>query len=181
MKSLSRFISETTLNNVKASSNGKGVTLKNVGVAFDCTTNLRVEVPERYEEEDISIYLEDTLDPKLPGGEKSGLLKLFGENSNNITEAYLDWGEMESVYGGRIDIDWDYSYDRRRNDDEMKVMVIENPYYFMKFSTFTVFDAKDKKDAFDKMCKVLEQVAISNNKNKDVPELILNKKFIGYE
>lgn len=179
MKSLSNFINEATVNTVTAS-NGKSVTLKNVQVVFDFTADLRVEVPERYEEEDISIYLEDTLVPKLPGGEKSGLLKLLGENSNNVTETFLDWGEMESVYGGHIDIDWDNSYDRRRNDDDMKVMVISNPYYIMKFSTFTVFDAKDKKDAVDKMCKILEQVAASNNKNKDVPELFLNKKFIGY-
>lgn len=173
MKSLKQYISEVA-------ADGGETTLNKVTVTFKFPEDTVIEAPVMYGIEDISIYLEDTLLPKLPGGEESDASKLFGDNIKNITDMYLNYDSFDNADGGAADIKWNRSYNPSKNSAEMKTVRMTGLSYIIEFSKFVISGITDKSDAADKMYDIMEYAARNNDGDKETPALTIDKEDVKY-
>lgn len=134
MKSLKDYITESFRQNDSTAE------FKNLKVTYAGPVELKVQIPVSYGDDDLQIYLDDTMMDKMPGGKESESTKLFGDNVNNIIDAHFEITEIEYTEDNSSTvpdvIPWDKSYAPKSNTEDMKTAVIKNILYIIEFSKF---------------------------------------------
>ena len=121
--------------------NSNTVTLRDLVIRYTGPSELAVEVPVSFSDDDVWIYLEDTMLSKLPGGKDAEGTSLFGSNNKNIADAHFEIDEIEYAENGPAggnQIEWDKSYDPKKNAEDMKTAKIKDISYIIEFSKFEI-------------------------------------------
>lgn len=175
MKSLKEYVRESY------DKNSNTVTLRDLRLKYAGPSELTVAVPVSFSDDDVWVYLEDTMLGKLPGGEEAESTSLFGSNDKNIADAHFEIDGIEyddSDSSGAAQIEWNKSYEPKKNPEDMKTAKIKGISYIIEFSKFEMAGVTDEtfKDKLDE---------IANNTvsdNYDYPiELSVNTADITYK
>lgn len=175
MKSLKEYVRESY------DKNRNTVTLRDLVIKYNGPSELSAAVPVSFSDDDVWIYLEDTMLGKMPGGEEAEATSLFGSNGKNIVDAHFEIGGIEyddSAAPGGVRIEWDKSYDPKKNPEDTKTAKIKDISYIIEFSKFEMVGVTDEtfKD------KLAETVNNTVSDNYDYPmELSVNTADITYK
>lgn len=163
MKKFSQFIKESD-NDFK---------ITNLICSFDCPSKYYVEVPVKYSESDIQIYLDDVLMQDLPS-EKEWARKLFFNNADNITDVHFEYDSIDEALGNnqKADLTWTDSYDSSVNDDDKHVMQINNMKYIIEFDKFNLSDITE--DKVQETINTIFNSCVSNNEHEWSINISLN-------
>lgn len=140
MKSLVQFIREQE--------EPEQITIKNLEVTYTTKSeNLLVQVPDNYNEDNISLYLDDTCMKNMPS-EQDNAIELFGEeNAQHITDAYFEYENLTVPVDAteEPDIEWNKRYDNNV-DRSAKLMVysLDGFTYKIVFDEFVISDMMNK-------------------------------------
>ena len=111
------------------------VSVRDLVIKYSCPKDVYVQVPEKYSESDVQIYLDDKLLPELPAETQEDAL---GKNYKEINDCYFEYEVMEPSSGTnqKADLEWDDNYDQSANGTNMVVQHIKNMKYVIKFERF---------------------------------------------
>ena len=177
MKTLKQFIKESLLKE-----ENEEFSINNVIVKYDCPSSLFIQIPSKYSESDMQIYLDDTLLDKLPGSMQFAK-KFFGKNSDNIIDAHFEYDSISQAMGKdqKVDLVWDEKYDRDIKDSsELITVQISNLKYTIEFEKF-FFDHTINDTNVRKTLETLLQTTVSNSINKYPIEISLNNSNITFD
>ena len=136
MKALEIFIKEAL---------EEDIVIRHLIVKYKCgeKDDLYIQVPEKYSESDIQIYLDDTLLKDLPA---EACAEELGKNHKEITDCYFEYDIIEPTTSSaqKADIPWDTNYDSSLNDTALTIMHIKNLKYVIQFDHFYLSDIDDK-------------------------------------
>lgn len=175
MKSLKEYVRESY------DKNSNTLTLRDLMIKYSGPSELYATVPVSFSDDDVWIYLEDTMLGKMPGGGEAEATSLFGSNGKNIADAHFEIGGIEyddSGAPGGVQIEWDKSYDPKKNPEDTKTAKIKDISYIIEFSKFEMVGVTDEtfKD------KLAETVNNTVSDNYDYPmELSVNTADITYK
>lgn len=155
------------------------VNITDLKVIFDCPSKYYLEVPQKYSESDIQIYLDDTLLNDLPSEQKQAQ-KLFLNNAQNISDAHFEYDSIDEALGNnqKADLEWNETYDNSVNNEERHIMQINNLKYVLEFEKFDLEDIEE-----DKIKETIETVfnsCVSNNEHKWSINISLNVSNITF-
>ena len=177
MKALTQFIKESLIKE-----ENEGFSINNVVVRYDCPYSLFIQIPLKYSESDMQIYLDDELLDKLPGSAQFSS-KFFGKNSENITDAYFEYDSISEAMGKdqKADIVWDEKYDSSIKDSsELTIYQISNLKYIIEFEKF-LFDSTVNDGNVRQTFENILQTTVSNYINKYPIEISLNNSNITFD
>lgn len=162
--------------------NRNTVTLRDLAIKYTGPSELSVQVPVSFSDDDVWIYLEDTMLGKLPGGKDAEATSLFGSNDRNIVDAHfeieeIEYGEDDASNAGQI-IEWDKSYDPKKNAEDMKTAKIKDISYIIEFSKFEITGVTEETFK-DKLGEIVNNT-VSDNYDYPV-ELVVNTADITYK
>lgn len=146
------------------------------------TTNPKdivIMVPETYSEEDIMIWIDDTILNDMPSGEKYSK-KLFGVNADNIVDTHTEFENMFvcSDQTKEAILTWDKEYDFKIKEDVNLVKYsLKNFQFIIEFDKFVVNGSGDTGDLLWKVFKNTQ----SSNINEYPVELHLDQNDISYD
>lgn len=153
-------------------------TIKDLRIPYDCPDQVNLQVPTRYGESDIQIYMDDTLLQALPLSNQD-VLKNLGKNSKQINDLYFEYDKMEPALGKneKADVEWDEHYDPK-DDDELNIVKITGLKYVVNFNKFELTDVNE--DILDIIYNLFNGYV--SETNKELPfEITLNKDNIEYK
>lgn len=175
MKSLKEYVRESY------DKNSNTVTLRDLTIKYSGPSELYVDVPVSFSDDDVWIYLEDTMLIKLPGGEDADSTSLFGSNAKNIADTHFEIDGIEydeSVSAGGTRIEWDKSYDPKKNPEDTKTAKIKDISYIIEFSKFEILGVTPETFK-DKLGEIANNTVSANY---DYPvELSVNTADITYK
>ena len=155
MKSLKEFILEEL----------SKITVKNLEVIFVTDSeNLLIQVPDNYNEDNISLYLDDNCLKDMPSEIKNAQ-ELFGEeNSQNIIDAYFEYSNMSVPQDAteKPDLEWDKRYDNKVDKNANLVLYsLDNFQYKILFDEFVISNSLDKE-----LEEILKDIFLNAESNK---------------
>lgn len=177
MKALKQFIKESLIKE-----ENEEFSIHNVVVRYDCPSNLFIQIPSKYSESDMQIYLDDELLDKLPGSMQLAK-NFFGKNSDNITDTYFEYDSIAQAMGKdqKADLIWDEKYDNSINDSsELIIYQISNLKYTIEFEKFSFDNTIDDTNVRETLENLL-QTTVSNYINKYPIEISLNNSNITFD
>ena len=177
MKALTHFIKESLLKE-----ENEEFSINNVIVRYDCPSSLFIQIPSKYSESDMQIYLDDELLDKLPGSSQLSK-KFFGKNSENIIDAYFEYDSISQAMGKeqKADLVWDDKYDSNIKDSsELTIYQISNLKYIIEFEKFSFDNTIDDTNVRETIENLL-QTTVSNSINKYPIEISLNNSNITFD
>lgn len=177
MKALKQFIKESLIKE-----ENEEFSIHNVVVRYDCPSNLFIQIPSKYSESDMQIYLDDELLDKLPGSMQLAK-NFFGKNSDNITDTYFEYDSIAQAMGKdqKADLVWDEKYDNSINDSsELIIYQISNLKYIIEFEKFSFDSTIDDTNVRETLENLL-QTTVSNYINKYPIEISLNNSNITFD
>lgn len=154
--------------------------IHDVFVTYDCPKDLYLEVPDGYTEDNVLMYLNDTLLNSLPGGDDKAE-KFFGKNEKNIIDMYFEYDKCIEIENKKPDIEFDSHYNNDSNteeNDNLIVYHIENLKYILKFDKFNVLE--DERENVEESLFDIFNRTVSNEINEYPIELTLDSKNIEY-
>ena len=177
MKALTQFIKESLIKE-----ENEEFSINNVVVRYDCPSNYFIQIPSKYSESDMQIYLDDELLNKLPAS-KEFARKFFGKNADNIIDAYFEYDSIAEALGKdqKADLVWDEKYDNSINDSsELTIYQISNLKYTIEFEKFSFDNTIDDTNVRTTL-ETLLQTTVSNSINKYPIEISLNNSNITFD
>ena len=177
MKALTQFIKESLIKE-----ENEEFSINNVIVRYDCPSSLFIQIPSKYSESDMQIYLDDELLDKLPGSSQFAK-KFFGKNSENIIDAYFEYDSISQAMGKeqKADLVWDDKYDSNIKDSsELTIYQISNLKYIIEFEKFSFDNTIDDTNVRETIENLL-QTTVSNSINKYPIEISLNNSNITFD
>ena len=177
MKTLKQFIKESIIKE-----ENEEFSINNVIVRYDCPSSLFIQIPSKYSESDMQIYLDDELLDKLPGSAPLAN-KFFGKNSENIIDAYFEYDYISQAIGKeqKADLVWDEKYDSNIKDSsELIIYQISNLKYIIEFEKFSFDNTIDDTNVKETLENLL-QTTVSNYINKYPIEISLNNSNITFD
>ena len=177
MKALTHFIKESLLKE-----ENEEFSINNVIVRYDCPSSLFIQIPSKYSESDMQMYLDDELLDKLPGSSQLAK-KFFGKNSENIIDAYFEYDSISQAMGKeqKADLVWDDKYDSTIKDSsELTIYQISNLKYIIEFEKFSFDNTVDDTNVRETLENLL-QTTVSNSINKYPIEISLNNSNITFD
>ena len=177
MKALTHFIKESLLKE-----ENEEFSINNVIVRYDCPSSLFIQIPSKYSESDMQIYLDDELLDKLPASSQLAK-KFFGKNSENIIDAYFEYDSISQAMGKeqKADLVWDDKYDSNIKDSsELTIYQISNLKYIIEFEKFSFDNTIDNTNVRETLENLL-QTTVSNSINKYPIEISLNNSNITFD
>ena len=177
MKTLKQFIKESIIKE-----ENEEFSIKNVVVRYDCPSSFFIQIPSKYSESDMQIYLDDKLLNKLPGSSQFAK-NFFGKNAQNIIDAYFEYDSISEAMGKdqKADLIWDEKYDNSINDSsELTIYQISNLKYTIEFEKFS-FNNTINNTNVRKTFENLLQTTVSNYVNKYPIEISLNNSNITFD
>lgn len=177
MKTLTQFIKESLVKE-----ENEEFSINNVVVRYDCPSNFFIQIPFKYSESDMQIYLDDELLDKLPGSIELSK-KFFGKNSDNIIDAYFEYDSIAQAMGKdqKADLVWDEKYDSSiENSSELTIYQISNLKYTIEFEKFSFDNTIDDTNVRETLENLL-QTTVSNSINKYPIEISLNNSNITFD
>ena len=177
MKTLKQFIKESLIKE-----ENEEFSINNVIVRYDCPSSLFIQIPSKYSESDMQIYLDDELLDKLPGSSQLSK-KFFGKNSENIIDAYFEYDSISQAIGKdqKADLVWDEKYDSSIKDSsELTIYQISNLKYIIEFEKFSFDNTIDDTNVRETLENLL-QTTVSNSINKYPIEISLNNSNITFD
>lgn len=168
MKSLSNYILEE-YNTYR---------LNYVTVRFTTKENTIIEVPEKYTNSDIELYLNDALLEKMPSNYEFAE-DLFGTNATNIIDAFFEFERIDPVSNQKPDIEFVPNKGDNERDSKLVLYTIKNLVYVISFDRFDVLNGNDDniKGILDLIFKTVE----SNSLNDYPIELHYDDKNLEYK
>lgn len=152
MKSLTQYVKESYDKNTNT------VALRDLVIKYGGPSELSVVVPTSFSDDDVWIYLEDTMLSRLPGGKDAESTSLFGTNDKNIVDTHFEieeivYDENTVTSGSQNMIEWDKSYNPKKNAEDMKTAKIKDISYIIEFSKFVMKGVTDDtfKDKLDEI------------------------------
>lgn len=171
MKSLYSYILEANEN----------IVLHDVEVTYTSPSDVIIQVPEKYSEDDIQIYLDDVCLKSMPSSDELKE-KFFGKNAEHIIDAYFEYDKLTSPADATTDptVEWNKRYDTSMNSKDIKLVTyaLEGFRYILSFDTFELANT----DSFD-IKKTIEKVflsTVSNEVNEYPIEIELDPKNIKF-
>ena len=157
------------------------VEVRDLIVKYSCPDDLYIQVPEKYGESDIQIYLDDTLLDKLPAETQENAL---GKNADNIVDCFFEYEKMDPSSGisQKSDIEWDESYDQSLNGTNMVVQHIKGMKYVIKFDKFYIngIDENDEEEIKDTIYNLFN--GFTEDANDELPfDITLDKDNIEFK
>lgn len=177
MKTLKQFIKESLIKE-----ENEEFSIDNLAVRYDCPSSLFIQIPSKYSESDMQIYLDDELLDKLPGSSQLAK-KFFGKNSENIIDAYFEYDSISQAMGKeqKADLVWDEKYDNNIKDSsELTIYQISNLKYIIEFEKFSFDNTIDDTNVRETIENLL-QTTVSNSINKYPIEISLNNSNITFD
>ena len=177
MKTLKEFIKESLIKE-----ENEEFSINNLVVRYDCPSSLFIQIPSKYSESDMQIYLDDELLDKLPGSSQLAK-KFFGKNSENIIDAYFEYDSISQAMGKeqKADLVWDDKYDSNIKDSsELTIYQISNLKYIIEFEKFSFDNTIDDTNVRETLENLL-QTTVSNSINKYPIEISLNNSNITFD
>ena len=177
MKTLKQFIKESLIKE-----ENEEFSIDNLVVRYDCPSSLFIQIPSKYSESDMQIYLDDELLDKLPGSSQLAK-KFFGKNSENIIDAYFEYDSIAQAMGKdqKADMVWDEKYDSSVKDSsELTIYQISNLKYTIEFEKFSFDNTIDDTNVRETIENLL-QTTVSNSINKYPIEISLNNSNITFD
>ena len=177
MKTLKQFIKESLIKE-----ENEEFSINNVIVRYDCPSSLFIQIPSKYSESDMQIYLDDELLDKLPGSSQLAN-KFFGKNSENIIDAYFEYDSISQAMGKdqKADLIWNEKYDSNIKDSsELIIYQISNLKYIIEFEKFSFDNTIDDTNVRETIENLL-QTTVSNYINKYPIEISLNNSNITFD
>ena len=177
MKTLKQFIKESLIKE-----ENEEFSINNVVVTYDCPSSFFIQIPSKYSESDMQIYLDDKLLNKLPGSPQFAK-NFFGKNAQNIIDAYFEYDSISEAMGKdqKADLIWDEKYDNSINDSsELTIYQISNLKYTIEFEKFS-FNNTINNTTVRKTFENLLQTTVSNYVNKYPIEISLNNSNITFD
>ena len=177
MKALTQFIKESLIKE-----ENEEFSINNVIVRYDCPSSLFIQIPSKYSESDMQIYLDDELLDKLPGSSQLAK-KFFGKNSENIIDTYFEYDSISQAMGKeqKADLVWDDKYDSNIKDSsELTIYQISNLKYIIEFEKFSFDNTIDDTNVRETLENLL-QTTVSNSINKYPIEISLNNSNITFD
>lgn len=115
-----------------------------------------IEQPEDYLEDNMMIYLQDTVgDASFTGPDYAE--DFFGKNANNISDTYFEWSGYDDDTNDPIDLPFDKHYDTNGGEDKsLRKVKYKNFYYVVKFAKFELLD-QDDTDIKETLLKIFER------------------------
>lgn len=160
MKSIISYITEAIEQNVQ----DDFFKVKNLKVIYSTNGQTTIEVPTSYSENDMQIYLDDTLLNKLPCS-TDNTKEAIGDNYNEISDAYFTYSKFNASNDipPKIDLKYDIHYDQKAPKDRL-YYTLEDLKYIIEFSEFNLknIDESKIKEEIESIFKSFE----SNNENK---------------
>lgn len=170
MKSLYSFIKEALEN----------TELSNLKVVYTTIPkDIIIKVPESYSEDDIMIWIDDTILEEMPSGQ-SYAKKLFGVNADNISDSYTEYDSLNecSDQTEPESLKWSKDYDNKVPDDVNLVKYSLKDFHFI--ITFDKFVLNNSNNVDNDLWKVFKNTQ-SSNINKYPLELKLDQNDISYD
>ena len=177
MKTLKEFIKESLIKE-----ENEEFSINNIVVRYDCPSSLFIQIPSKYSESDMQIYLDDELLDKLPGSSQLAK-KFFVKNSENIIDAYFEYDSISQAMGKeqKADLVWDEKYDNNIKDSsELTIYQISNLKYIIEFEKFSFDNTIDNTNVRETLENLL-QTTVSNSINKYPIEISLNNSNITFD
>lgn len=177
MKTLKQFIKESLIKE-----ENEEFSINNLVVRYDCPSSLFIQIPSKYSESNMQIYLDDELLDKLPGSSQLAK-KFFGKNSENIIDAYFEYDSISQAMGKdqKADLVWDEKYDSNIKDSsELTIYQISNLKYIIEFEKFSFDNTIDDTNVRETLENLL-QTTVSNSINKYPIEISLNNSNITFD
>ena len=177
MKTLEQFIKESLIKE-----ENEYFSINNVVVRYDCPSSLFIQIPSKYSESDMQIYLDDKLLNKLPGSTELAK-KFFGKNSENIIDTYFEYNSISPAMGKeqKADLVWDEKYDSSIKDSsELTIYQISNLKYIIEFEKF-LFDSTINDTNVRTTLENIFQTTVSNYLNQYPIEISLNNSNITFD
>lgn len=177
MKALTQFIKESLIKE-----ENEEFSINNLIVRYDCPSNYFIQIPSKYSESDMQIYLDDELLDKLPGSTELSK-KFFGKNSDNIIDTYFEYDSIAQAMGKdqKADLVWDEKYDSSiDNSSELTIYQISNLKYTIEFEKFSFDNTIDDTNVRETLENLL-QTTVSNSINKYPIEISLNNSNITFD
>ena len=177
MKTLKQFIKESLIKE-----ENEEFSINNVVVRYDCPSSLFIQIPSKYSESDMQMYLDDELLEKLPGSSQLAK-KFFGKNNENIIDAYFEYDSISQAMSKeqKADLVWDEKYDNSVKDSsELTIYQISNLKYIIEFEKFSFNNTIDDTKVRETLENLL-QTTVSNSINKYPIEISLNNSNITFD
>lgn len=172
MKSLYNYILEALENNITE--------LTNMKVIFDCPSKYYIEVPVKYSESDIQVYMDDVLLKDMPS-ETERAKKLFMDNAENISDVHFEYDSIDEAVGNNqtADLTWNETYDNNANGDDRHIMQVNNLKYIIEFEKFILKDID--KDKITETVNTLFNSCVSNTEHEWNITISLNVQNITFD
>lgn len=177
MKSLKQYIKESFI-----TEDNEEFVINNLVVKYDCPASLFIQIPLKYSESDMQIYLDDELLNKLPASTNYSQ-KFFGSNYRNIIDAHFEYDSIAEAMGKdqKADLVWDEKYDPSINDSsELAIFQISNLKYVIEFEKFS-FGSTVNETNVRQILENLLQTTVSNYTNNYPIEISLNNSNITFD
>lgn len=152
MKSLKQYVNESY------DKSANTVTLRDLIIKYAGPSELSIVVPVSFSDDDVQIYLEDTVLNKMPGAKEAEATSLFGANDKNIVDTHfeadkIEYGGNSGISSGQNVIEWDKSYNPKKNTEDMKTAKIKDISYIIEFSKFEMTGVTNEtfKDKLDEI------------------------------
>lgn len=170
-KSLTQFIKEKLEND----------SVLDLTIKYQIEPNKIVcQAPNNYSEDQVIQYLQDLWFGQLPGGPEN-LDKIFGVNSKNLIDTYLEYKKFShsshKIFSKKL-IEWDSSKDPD-NEQDLEYFALSDLKYCMSFESFElkVKPGSDLKEILTDIFKSYE----SNAMNKYPVEIKLVDDSISFK